>query len=131
MRGTVNSGGEQDTDRLYFVFLCCGLFFCFAPRFFLLELENDLSRTKKYLHDLAQMQQVQNLMNVMVNPFVKKKHRRSRRGGGRSDSTPVEVRRISAKSKKKKKKKKKNKTDREPVEWGQSNVNRGGSVDDE
>jgi hypothetical protein len=109
------------------------LFFCFAPRFFLLELENDLSRTKKYLHDLAQMQQVQNLMNVMVNPFVKKKHRRSRRGGGRSDSTPVEVRRISAKSKKKKKKKKmkKNKTDREPVEWGQSNVNRGGSVDDE
>ena len=102
---------------------------------FLLELENDLSRTKKYLHDLAQMQQVQNLMNVMVNPFVKKKHRRSRRGGGRSDSTPVEVRRISAKSKKKKKKKKKmkkNKTDREPVEWGQSsNVNGGGSVDDE
>ena len=93
--------------------------------FFFTELEADLSRTKKYLHDLAQMHQVQNLMNVMVNPLVRKKRSsgirsgrksgRSGGGGGGDNSTLVEIRRVL--KSKKKKKSKKNKKDRDPVKW--------------
>jgi uncharacterized membrane protein YgcG len=117
-------------------------FFCLLC--FNVELEADLSRTKKYLHDLAQMKQVQNLMNVMVNPLIRKKRRKgssrksSKKGSRRKSDNgsdgdsdggstgEVEIRHITKSKKKRKKKKSKKRADRNPIQWELDKV-----VDDE